>query len=299
MATKGPLTISAGITTISGPMVTIGSSSGPLTLEGDVVSISGKTVTITPTDKHLAVKGTISTTANMIVGGHTHSESISFAKASCVGINQPSTMDAANPDVIETLPAVWGGVATKGIVSGVQELQLWAKNIAADAKTAVTRLMSPSEMQNLADRISSLATQTQPYEIAPTGYILPGTQMLITLNGTGAVIPSSGTTPGVIGLTTAIATVIAPININNFPHKHALQAMQHTHDTKIPDIDCDYDSPEALRTKFMNGAVESNTPYVPSNKSQDKFKYLKDLAALPAQLATPLQQLYIKILSYF
>lgn len=294
MATKGPLTISAGITTISGPMVTIGSSSGPLTLEGDVVTISGKTITMSPTDKQLVVKGTVSTTANMIVGGHMHTESVSFAKASCVGKNQTSTMDASNPDVIETMGAVWGGVATKAIGSGIQELQLWAKNIAADAKTAATRLLSPNEMQNLSDRMASLATQTQPYEIAPTGFVLPGT--LITLLGT---CPCNYPSPGSIAGPQIITGVVqAPIPLNNFPHKHSLQAMQHTHDTKVPDIDCDYDSPQALRTKFMNGAVESNAPYVPANKSQDKLKFVKDVAALPAQLSTPIQQIAIRIKSF-
>ena len=294
MATKGPLTISAGITTISGPMVTIGSSSGPLTLEGDVVTITGKTITMSPTDKQLVVKGTISTTANMIVGGHMHTESVSFAKASCVGKSQTSTMDASNPDVIETMGAVWGGVATKGIASGVQELQLWATNIAADAKTAAIRLLSPDEMQNLSDRMASLATQTQPYEIAPTGFILPGT--LITLLGT---CPCNYPSPGSIagpGLITGV--VQAPIPLNNFPHKHSLQAMQHTHDTRVPDIDCSADSPQALRTKFMNGAVEGNAPYVPSDKKQYQLNFARNFSAFMTQTIVPKIQDIVKAFSF-
>lgn len=247
MATKGPLTISAGITTISGPMVTIGSSSGPLTLEGDVVSISGKTVTITPTDKHLAVKGTISTTANMIVGGHTHSEGISFTKASCVGRNETSSMDAANPDNSQTFPAVWGGVGVKGIISSILDIQLWAQSLPMDVKTSAFRMMSPNENINLSNRLGTLAKMIVPFEMTPTGYVM-------------------GVMPG---------TAMLPIF--NFPHTHGLPPMQHTHDVRVPDIDCSHDSPDALRTKALNGAVESNAPHVESNKTTDAKNYLMSL----------------------
>lgn len=247
MATKGPLTISAGITTISGPMVTIGSSSGPLTLEGDVVSISGKTVTITPTDKHLFVKGTISTTANMIVGGHTHSEGMSFTKASCVGRNETSTPETANPDASQTFPAVWGGVGMKGIISSIMDIQLWAQNLPMDVKTSAFRMMSPNENVNLANRLGTLAKMVIPFEMTPTGYVF-------------GVMPGPSVLP-----------------IFNFPHTHGLPPMQHTHDTRIPDIDCSHDSPDALRTKALNGAVESNATYVESNTTTDKFKYAMDL----------------------
>lgn len=247
MATKGPLTISAGITTISGPMVTIGSSSGPLTLEGDVVSISGKTVTITPTDKHLFVKGTISTTANMIVGGHTHSEGISFAKASCVGRNETSTMDTANPDNSQTFPAVWGGAGVKGITSSILDIQLWAQSLPMDVKTSAFRMMSPNENANLANRLGTLAKMVIPFEMTPTGYVfgvMPGTAML---------------------------------PIFNFPHTHGLPPMQHTHDVRVPDIDCSHDSPDALRTKALNGAVESNATHVESNKTTETKNYIMSL----------------------
>ena len=243
MATKGPLTISAGITTISGPMVTIGSSSGPLTLEGDVVSISGKTVTITPTDKHLAVKGTISTTANMIVGGHTHSEGISFTKASCVGRNETSSMDAANPDNSQTFPAVWGGVGVKGIISSILDIQLWAQSLPMDVKTSAFRMMSPNENINLSNRLGTLAKMIVPFEMTPTGYVM-------------------GVMPGP-----------AMLPIFNFPHTHGLPPMQHTHDVRVPDIDCSHDSPDALRAKALNGAVESNATYVESNKATDAKNY--------------------------
>lgn len=57
LASPGPLTISAGMTKIVGPQISIGTSSGPLTLEGDSVNIMGRAVSITPTGGELFVKG--------------------------------------------------------------------------------------------------------------------------------------------------------------------------------------------------------------------------------------------------
>ena len=85
ITTGGPITISGGITRITGPEILLGTQTGRLSLQGDVVDIAGKSIEIAPTDGHLFVKGTISNTGNIITGGHNHSESISFVKGECIG----------------------------------------------------------------------------------------------------------------------------------------------------------------------------------------------------------------------
>jgi len=70
ITTGGPVNIHGGITTITGPEVTVGSKTGRLVLEGDVVNINGKSIEVAPTDGHLFVKGNISNTGNIVSGGH-------------------------------------------------------------------------------------------------------------------------------------------------------------------------------------------------------------------------------------
>ena len=123
ISTKGPLVIQSGKVLFTGPEITLGCESGPLTLTGDVVNINGKSIEIGPTDGHLFVKGTISNTGNMITAGHTHSESISFIKASCPSSKKFTDLAPASPGDSIVSPAVWGGVGVKGITAAIAELQ--------------------------------------------------------------------------------------------------------------------------------------------------------------------------------
>jgi hypothetical protein len=96
-----------------------------------------------------------------------------------------------------------------------------------DIKNAAFRLLSMAEMQNTITRMMVLSKMMYPIETEMTG-------ICITTGGVGIVY--------------------------NFPHTHGLQPMQHTHNTRVPDIDYSADSPDALRGKVLQGGTEGNAP---------------------------------------
>ena len=268
LSTKGPLVIQSGKVLFTGPEITIGCESGPLTLTGEVVNINGKSIEIGPTDGHLFVKGTISNTGNMITAGHTHSESISFVKASCPSSKKFTDLAPASPGDSIVSPAVWGGVGVKGITAAIAELQQYYKSLTTDIRSVMWRLSSPAEMEDVSFKTQSLAKMSMPWEMSPTGYILPGTQLLLSITGTGTVVPGTGTS-GAVNLTTATATVIAPINVNNFPHTHVLPSMVHKHSVLMPDIDFEKnDSAATVRKKFVTDALSSGAPLHVNTQSE-------------------------------
>ena len=276
MTTKGPVNISGGITTITGPQVTVGSSSGPLTLEGDVVSISGKTISLTPTDANVFVKGTISATGNVAIGGQMHAETLSFCKATCPGKEERSTTEAANPDTTQTFPASWGGIGVKGITSSVMDLQIYFANIISEFETAAINLLAPTQMLNLTNRMGTLSKQLMPIEPLPTGIIMSGTCNVV---GTGNLgFPVTSTNP-------------LPIPIYNFPHTHGLPSLNHSHATMVPDIDYkDYSSPQAVRAKVINDSLVSNAPVVPTTKIQELLQYALRLPGFIANTGIQIQK---------
>lgn len=258
MATKGPVTISGGITTITGPQVTIGSSSGPLTLEGDVVSVTGKTISLGTTDANVTVKGTIGVSGNASFGGQVHAETLSFCKASCVGVEARTTTEAGNPDATQTFPAAWGGahVTGAGITSSTMDIMIYMMNIVSEFETAAINLLSPTQMLNLANRFSTLSKIIMSLEIYPTG-ICVGI----------APFPSVGF-------------------IWNYPHVHGLPSLNHSHAVTVPDIDYkNYSSPQALRAKVINKTLSENAPVVPSNVIQDAIEFALRLPGFAVNLS--------------
>lgn len=246
LTTGGPLTISAGITRITGPELTIGTSSGRLTLEGEVVNINGKSVEIAPTDGHLFVKGTMSTTGNIMVGGHMHAESISLTKLECTGRNEMTK--PASPSDLHTGPAFWGGVGVEGIAAVAKDLVGFTTSKAANPVEA-QQMVSQKFINGMRDKMLNLMYHMRPWETRETGYILPGTSIVMQ-----GIVPCNygGVASGVIN-----GTVIRPIPVNNFPHSHALPDMSHCHEVRIPDFDCSSDSCEEVRGKqsgIANGA---------------------------------------------
>jgi len=275
MATPGPLTISSGITKIIGPQITIGCANGPLIFEGDSVNISGKAISITPSGGELFVKGNINNTGNVTCQGHAHFEGMSFAKASCVGINKSTFPTKANPDVTQTQPATWSSSA---LATALLDLKTFTQSIPADSKTAAFRLLSPKEMQNMSDRVSSIAKLALPWELKPTGYILPGTQ-----------IKALGTFPcnwggRAFGNMTGIVTALIPLN--NFPHIHGLPEMMHKHEMTMPDMDYTSDSTEALRSKVLDGTHESG---VPANPTKDTASRVAEVRRTTVEFAATAQ----------
>jgi hypothetical protein len=238
--TKGPLTFNSGILNLTGPQVNVGSSSGPLTLEGDVVSITGKTITMTPTDANVFVKGTVSATGNMIVGGHLHAENLSFCKASCAAKDIQTSKNASNPDSTETFQAAWGGVGVKGITSSVLDIVTYFGNVFSDFETAAIDLLSPTQMLNLVNRMTTLTKVCIPIETIPTGIA--------------------------IGLGVSI--------VYNWPHVHGLPSFNHAHSVRVPDIEYkDYSSPQSVRAAVINESLTSNAPVVKKTGVQEMIKY--------------------------
>lgn len=244
--TKGPLTFNSGILNLVGPQVNVGSSSGPLTLEGDVVSITGKTITMTPTDANVFVKGTVSATGNMIVGGHLHAENLSFCKASCAAKDERTTKDPSNPDSTETFQAAWGGAGVKGITSSVLDIVTYFGNVMSDFETAAIDLLSPTQMLNLVNRMTTLTKVCIPIETMPTGIAM----------GEG-------------NLGYPVISIVY-----NYPHVHGLPSFNHSHGVKVPDIEYkDYSSPQSVRAAVINESLTSNAPVSKKTTMQEMIKY--------------------------
>jgi hypothetical protein len=253
-ATPGPLTFSSGILKFVGPQISIGCATGPLALEGESVNITGKAISVSPTGGELFVKGSINNTGNTTVQGHAHAESMSFVRASCIGTTKSTYSTKANPDVTCTQTATW---STKAIAAAALDLKYYMQGIPTDSKTSAFRLMSPAEGQAVSDRMASMGSLAQPWESKTTGYILPGTA--IKINAAQCPCNYYGPASGVI-----TGTVIAPVNINNFPHIHGIPEMVHKHEIQLPDMDYTSDSPAALRSKVITGAHESGAPADPT-----------------------------------
>lgn len=257
--TPGPLTFSAGMLRFTGPQLALGCSNGPLTLEGESVNISGKAISVVPTSGEFFVKGNINNTGNMTVQGHAHFESMSFVKASCIGITKSTFMAKANPDVLQTQPATWG---SKALTSALLDLQTYVQAIPMDSKTSAFRLFSPKEGQNLADRLGAIASLALPWELKKTGYILKGTTCKATFNGSGPYDLLFNT----------------DCEVHNIPHVHGIPEMMHKHEITLPDMDYTNDSPQALRGKVINGSHESGVPAEPTKDTVSRLAEVKRTA---------------------
>lgn len=229
LATKGPLTISGGMIRFSGPSVTLGSQDGPLTLEGKTVAIGGENVAIAPTGGQMFVRGTMAATGNAIVAGHTHSEGLSFVKATCPGVNKESSMDQANKETTKTEAAIWTYKATS---SAMLELMLYVQSIPSSAMN-VKRIISVEGVQSLLDRLTHTAKLTMPFDnmMMPTG-------IAIGVGNLGYPVISQ---------------------VYNFPHHHGIPNMHHTHNVKQPDINL-CDTPDEVRGKVYSGALTGGAP---------------------------------------
>ena len=288
LTTGGPITISGGITRISGPEITIGTQTGPLSLEGEVVNISGKSVEVSTSDGDFCVRGNISTTSNVRVGGHTHTESMSFVHGSCVGYN--SWTDNASPSEFQTGPAFYGGMAAEGELQAALDLKAHILAKSTDPMN-IKNLVGPAALAELTDKTLNITYQARPWELIPTGYILPGTVISLTL-GTitglataGQTSATGGAVTGPITITggTALATVAAPIILNNFPHTHSIPSQPHSHSIRLPAIDFSADTSEQLRSK--QAGVENPAPL---HKTSSITKTIEDgLQSLASTVFAP------------
>jgi DNA-directed RNA polymerase subunit RPC12/RpoP len=255
ITTGGPIVIGGGITKITGPEISIGTQTGRLSLQGEVVDISGKSIEMCPTDGHVFVKGTISNTGNLMVGGHLHGESISFTKAECVGKNE-HTKPAAASD-LACGPAFWGGNGVEGLMLALKDMVGFIVSKVANPLEA-QQMMTQRFVEGIRDKMLNVTYNSRPWELSPTGYILPGTSIMLQ----NATVPCN---QGGTAIGNVIGTVRMPIPINNFPHCHALPDGEHTHEVRLPDLDFTADSAEDLRGKQTG--VSNNAPLHKSSGS--------------------------------
>ena len=261
MTTGGPLIISGGITQITGPEITIGSGTGGLTLEGETVHLRGKSIEASPSEGHFFVKGTISNTGNVSVGGHMHAESTSFVNAMCAGRNDSTVCKPSASSDGYTGPAVWGGIAVKGLVAAMKDLVSYVTTPFSEPDGKGNLLTSPRGQGGLKDKMKAIAYQSRPWEQKPTGYILPGTSIKMV----GSCPCNYGGTAA--GSFNCIATNF--IKLNNFPHNHGIFDGMHTHDIRVPDMDFSADNAEELRNKVLP-SLDQNSPKHIDNSSKTK-----------------------------
>ena len=235
--TGGPLTINAGIIRFSGPELTFGTKTGRLTLEGEVVNLEGKSIEVAPSDGHFFVRGTMSNTGNYICQGHAHIESSTVVKMSTTGRNEPSKPSA--PSDLYDGPAFWGGLNGEGITSSLKDIKGLATTRIANPLEA-QQMVTPRFFEDVRDKMMTLAYNLRPWELKPTGVLIPGTAVAFT-----------GSSPCNYGGSAAGAitgTVTTLIPVYNFPHHHGVPNLSHNHETRIPDIDCSSENAGQVRS---------------------------------------------------
>ena len=220
----GPVVIKGGITQITGPEVTIGSSAGQVTIEGEHLQLSGKSIAITPDaggDGQVAIQGTLHTTGNIVVGGGLHIDGdVSFTGSTCAG-KLDRTRVGSDPNQT-TGPAQWKGKAASSA------LKDFVRKIVVQIADPTSVMLSPRGMQNLQQEAVSLIKKALPIEPVVTGWIVPGTK--VKLFGSFPC-NESGPAYGVME-----AYVVENVNLRNFPHHHILHDGSHSHDMFVPNI---------------------------------------------------------------
>lgn len=265
--TGGPITIDGGITRITGPQVTVGTSTGRLVLEGEMININGTSIELTPSGKgQVVVGGTLGVTGNSIVGGHLHAENISFVGATCTAKNETST--TSSPIDIVSGPSCWGGLPNlvnlnNSLVVALNDLSIYAVATTSDLRKIASLLFNRAQNQ-LLDKISNVIYNTSPVELLPNIPVapplprpfLPLTRPVArliqqTLKPTGyclhyvGPIPFGPLHPYVLGI------------VYNFPHVHAMHDGEHSHTHRGPNIQLE-DAPEGVR-KSSAGAASNAT----------------------------------------
>lgn len=269
MGSYGPISIDGTQVRVTGAEVTIGGSRGPTVIEGDHLQLNGKSIALTPSGKsgEVVIQGAASVSGNFRAGG-LYAENLYASSITCP-TSQVSTKVAAGTTDYVGGPSKWGGLQTSFPKVAVQNMVKWAKDSTMDVNLAGSMSpINPRSIMKTNDNMMNMAYGIIPYELMPTGYILPGTTIsLILTNITGLATAGqfAGTIPvtGPITITggTALATVAAPITLNNFPHTHALPDSPHTHDVTVPAINHDGNSSaEAVREKFKSAGGNSSAP---------------------------------------
>jgi len=207
--TYGPINIFGGVTKITAPQMTIGSSSGPLNLEGNHVQITGKTVALAPTggNKQVLVQGTLGVQSNAVVAGGMHVDGdLSFTSGTCPS-KIARTKFASNAG-LSTGKAMWSGM---GAMAAAQDFSRTASMFTTDPSMLI---MTPRGQQVVMQKMQALIYTSIPIE-GPTGI---------------CIVPFCG-----VGI------------VYNFPHVHQIEDSVHAHEMEVPNIKLT-DSDEDVRS---------------------------------------------------
>jgi hypothetical protein len=262
--TGGPVTIDGGITRITGPQVTIGTSTGRLVLEGDVVNINGTSIELTPNGKgQVVVAGTLGVTGNSIVGGHLHAENISFVGATCTAKNETTTTSA--PTDIISGPASWSGLPNltskkNGLVNALNDLIGHSITTTSDLRKIAGLLFNRGQNQ-LLDKMKNVIYNTYPMELMEGVPVSPTLPLpLVPISKKTAILIRQSLLPSGYCLYYLGSPTSKPYRLGimySFPHVHALHDGEHSHTHRGPNIQLE-DAPEGVR-KNSAGAASNAT----------------------------------------
>lgn len=249
LTTGGEVNMTGGITKISGPEVTVGSETGRVAVAGDSLVLTGKkSVELGSEEGHVYSRSTISTPANLVVGGHGHLEGASVVKLSTTGRNESTKVSSSSN--IYSGPAFWGGAAPEGIIAGTREVSSFA-TLSISHPEQIKLALSLRRGLSLVEALQTMAYSLRTIEFTPTGIC------------------------SILGI---------PGIVFNFPHMHAIPDGGHVHDVRVPDIDYTAESAKDLRKKFANVGANAPLPQY-STKAVDVLMDVFGVIFLPFQAA--------------
>jgi len=224
MNTNGPININGGITKITAPQMTIGSSTGTMSVEGKHTQITGGTVALNATDgdQQVHVQGSLGVQANVVIGGSLHTDGDVSMTSATMPSKLARTKFAGAPDK-GTGQANW---RMTGAAHAAKDMGRTVSLFSADPSLV---MMTPRGQQVTMQKMRTLAYAMMPLEMQTGICIVPGC-------GVGMVF--------------------------NFPHVHSLADGAHTHDMEVPNIktvDSDEDLRKAVGNKQASTPIPSNS----------------------------------------
>ena len=254
IATHGPINITGGQTKISGPDVTIGSSTGPVNISGHHLQLTGQTLSIRPVglSAQAIVQGTMGVTGNIVVGGGVHVDGdLSFTSATV-----PSKMvrtKYSSDWSMNTAMATWAGPAERRLGApplGYENVQETSSSTGTNANSEIGQALTfetenytrslvamtndPSKLHEtyrgfmtVADHNAHLAYLLYTTEWQPTGVCMAETFEKKELK----VYSKPGGKGKLVGY-----VKIDKMPMYNYPHQHQLFDGWHTHEMEVPNI---------------------------------------------------------------
>lgn len=229
--TEGPLIIKAGITQLTGPEVTIGTTAGQVAIEGNNLSLAGKNVVINAGAEgngQVSFNGTVFATGNIVAQGGAHIE----GDVSCNSMTMPGKVNRSqisSQDTQVTGAAVWQNEAASQALKDflrTQQMRI------GDIKSATGA--SERNRKNVAADQKELLKKTLPIDPQPCGYAI-------------------------------VAGAPAPVFL--YPHHHTLADFMHAHDSVGPNINIAPDSQTMRQSVASSKTLPAPSPANLSNGS--------------------------------